>query len=196
MSPDVETRPVGPDDVAVLARLFESQRSTRHCWCMSFCTTRRQFAIGWLTGGNRRRFEGMAADSPNPMGILASLAGEPVGWCACGPRTRYALTTDPQSTVMRNRDRAEDETVWLLPCLFVREEHRAQGITYALIRAAVELARSSGAIAIEGWPLAGSDASPADGFLGRERVFDSLGFHLVDRPSPGRVLMRRELRAD
>jgi GNAT superfamily N-acetyltransferase len=160
---------------------------------MSFCTTRSQFAIGWLTGGNRRRFEGMAAATPIPMGILASVGDSPVGWCACGPRSRYVSTSGPQATMMRNRAHDEDETVWLLPCLFVADGHRAQGISYALIRAAVALARSSGAVAIEGWPLAGSDRSPADGFLGRERVFDSLGFVSVDRPTPGRVIMRRDL---
>jgi GNAT superfamily N-acetyltransferase len=163
---------------------------------MAFCTTRSQFAIGWLTGGNQRRFENLATMSPNPMGILASMAGESVGWCACGPRSRYALSTGPQSTIMRNRVRVEDETVWLLPCLFVREGYRGQGITYALISAAVELARTAGAIAIEGWPLAGSGSDAAERFLGREPMFDRLGFAPVDRPVPGRVIMRRELIAD
>jgi GNAT superfamily N-acetyltransferase len=186
----VETRPVGPDDVVELASLFESQRNTRHCWCMAFCTTRSQFAIGWLTGGNRRRFEGMAAKGPDPMGILASVAGEPVGWCACGPRSRYVSTSDARSAVMRSRDPVEDDSIWLLPCLFVRDGHRAQGVSYALVRAAVELARSSGAVAIEGWPQAVSGSSPADGFLGRERLFESQGFVAFDRPIPGRVIMR------
>jgi GNAT superfamily N-acetyltransferase len=196
VSVDVETRPVGPDDLAELARLFESQRNTRHCWCMAFCTTRSQFALGWLNGGNQRRFEAMAAASPTPLGILASLAGEPVGWCACGPRSRYALATGPQSTIVRNRVRGEDESVWLLPCLFVRGGHRGHGVTYALVRGAVELARAAGAVAIEAWPVAGSDRTSADGFLGREQMFDQLGFSTVDRPNPGRVIMRRELIGD
>ena len=38
--------------------------------------------------------------------------------------------------------------VWLLPCLFVRVGHRARGITYALVQAAVDLARDQGASAI------------------------------------------------
>jgi len=88
------------------------------------------------------------------MGILASQAAEPVGWCACGPRSRYVEATNPRNKIMQNRARDEDEIVWLLPCLFVRADRRGQGVTHALIRAAVELARSEGASAIEAWPLA------------------------------------------
>jgi GNAT superfamily N-acetyltransferase len=163
---------------------------------MAFCLTRSQFAVGWLNGGNRRRFEEMATLSSTPMGILASVAGEPVGWCACGPRSRYAVAISGRSKIIASRARAEDESVWLLPCLFVRVGCRGQGISHTLVRAAVELARSEGASAIEGWPLAGSEQRPADAFLGREQVFEDLGFTCVERPSPERVIMRLELSAD
>jgi len=160
---------------------------------MAFCTSRRQFAVGWLTGGNRRQFTAMATGAGPPMGILASMSGEPVGWCACGPRSRYAAAAAGRSNVLQGLERADDEAVWLLPCLFVRSESRGQGVTVALIRAAVDLARRQGALAIEGWPTAGSDRRPADGFLGRESVFAALGFGLVGRPSPRRAIMRLEL---
>ena len=192
VGPDIDTRAVGSGDLADLARLFESERSTRHCWCMAFCVTRSQFAAGWFGGGNRHRFEAMAAVSERPMGILAFVAGEPVGWCACGPRSRYA--PGGRGKIGGRRARAEDESVWLLPCLFVRAGHRGQGITYALVRAAVDLARREGASAIEGWPLARSDRQSADAFLGREKVFDELGFRCVERPSPQRAIMRLDLR--
>ena len=194
MGADIDTRPVGPEDLPDLARLFESQRTTRRCWCMAFCVTRSQFAAGWLNGGNQRRFGAMAAASSTPMGILASLAAEPVGWCACGPRSRYVAATTARSKIMQDRARDEDEIVWLLPCLFVRAERRGQGVIHALMRAAVELARREGAAAIEGWPLAGSERRSGDAFLGREQVFEELGFSCVDRPSPERVIMRLELR--
>jgi len=161
---------------------------------MAFCVTRGQFAAGWFGGGNRHRFEAMARANATPMGILASVAREPVGWCACGPRSRYAGATSGRSQIMRSRARDEDASVWLLPCLFVRVGYRGQGVTYALVRAAVELARREGAVAIEGWPLAGSDRQSADAFLGRETVFEDLGFSCVERPNPQRVIMRLELR--
>ncbi len=193
MGPEFGTRPVGPEDLPDLARLFESQRTTRRCWCMAFCVTRSQFAAGWLNGGNQRRFGAMAATSSVPLGILVSQADEPVGWCACGPRSRYIAATNPRSKIMRNRVRDEDEIVWLLPCLFVRAGRRGQGITHALVRAAVELARREGASAIESWPLARSERRSSDAFVGREQVFADLGFSCVERPSPERVIMRLEL---
>ena len=93
---------------------------------------------------------------------------------------------------MGNRVPVEDQKGWLLPCLFVRAGHRGQGVTHALVRAAVELARREGASAIEGWPLAESEQRSADAFLGRQQVFADLGFRCVERPSPDRVIMRLE----
>jgi hypothetical protein len=81
----VDTRPVGPDDITDLAQLFETARTTAHCWCMAFCVTRGQFAAGWAIGGNRGGSQNLVTTSLVPMGILARWAGEPVGWCACGP---------------------------------------------------------------------------------------------------------------
>jgi len=137
----------------------------------------------------------MASAGSTPMGILAFSAGEPAGWCACGPRSRYAAATSPRSPIMRNRAPSEDGSVWLLPCLLVRAGDRGRGITHALVRAAVELAGREGASAIEGWPLAATQQRSADAFLGREQVFADLGFRCVDRPSPERAIMRLELSA-
>lgn len=188
MGSDVETRPVGPDALSDLAALFGAERSTRHCWCMAFCATRTQFATGWFRGGNQDRFAAMTTTEATPMGVLASVAGEPVGWAACGPRSRYV--TSPRSELIRRRERAEDEAVWFVPCLFVAADQRGHGVTYALVRAAVDLARDQGAAAVEAWPRTGSDRSAAEDFLGREKVFADLGFHPVDRPSADRVIMR------
>lgn len=191
MGTDVETRPVGPADLTDLAPLFGADRSTRHCWCMAFCSTRTQFATGWFRGGNQQRFAAITTAEVTPMGVLASIAREPVGWAACGPQSRYA--SSPRSELIRRRARAENETVWLVPCLFVGAGHRGRGVTYALVRAAAELARQEGAVAVEGWPRAGSASDAATGFLGREKVFADAGFRPADRPSSDRVIMRLDL---
>lgn len=134
----------------------------------------------------------MTSVSSTPMGILATRAGQPVGWCACGPRSRYTVATSPSNKIMRSRAPVEDEVVWLLPCIFVQVGYRGQGVTHALVRAAVELARREGACAIEGWPLARAESRSADAFLGREQAFEALGFTVVEWPSPERVIMRLE----
>jgi hypothetical protein len=141
---------------------------------MAFCVTRSQFAAGWFGSGNRHRFEVMAAGSARPMGILAFVAGEPVG-CVVGhaPKTKASGSCLASSS---------------------GQGGRGQRITYALVRAAVELARREGASAIEGWSLARSDRQSAAAFLGREKVFGELGLRSVERPSPQRVIMRLDLR--
>ena len=194
MSGAIEVRPFGADDVDHLAVLFAGDRSTRHCWCTAFCTTGRQFAAGWFGGGNRRRFTELAAASRSPMGVLALLDDVPVGWGACGPRSRYNAAIDGRSRLLRARPREDDDRVWLIACLFVAADHRRRGLTSSLIAAAVAVARREGALAVEAWPVSSSTPPAADLFLGREQVFAAQGFQCVDRPSAQRSIMRLDLR--
>ena len=192
VTPSPDVRSVGLDEVGALERLFASERTTRHCWCMSFCTSRAQFAAGWFGGGNRRRFETMASGN-TPMGVMAVVGGAPVGWGACGPRSRYLGADPSRHPVLAGRPRAEDDTVWLLPCLFVHAQHRGQGVSHLLVDAAVALARRQGAVAIEAWPLSSSEARSADAFVGREQLFTEFGFRCVERPVSARAIMRLDL---
>ncbi len=159
---------------------------------MSPCSSAGRFAIGWLTGGNRDRFAALAR-SGHPMGVLASIAREPVGWGACGPRSRYRAS--PAGRILSGRDRAEDDRVWLVACVFVAEAWRGRGIGEAVVDASVDLAAGAGAIAIEAWPSTSNDPTSSAAFQGREQVFAQAGFRPIDWPAPGRVLMRLDLRS-
>jgi GNAT superfamily N-acetyltransferase len=160
---------------------------------MAFCTTRVGFALGWLTGGNRRRFESVARSDTSPMGVLAYAVGQPVGWCACGPRRRYIGASGDRGRLVVDPSPDQDEVVWFVACLFVRKDWRGRGVTHELVRAAVDLAASSGAVAIEAWPQATSTRRVSENFLGRQEMFEQLGFHLVSSLAPGRCIVRREL---
>ncbi len=189
----LRVRPVGPDELPDLAALFETSRNTRRCWCTAFCTTGSRFAAGWVTGRNRRRFDALTRGSSVPMGVLASGPVGPVGWCACGPRSRYTAALAGRSRLLRALDRDEDERTWLVACLFVRADQRGRGLPVTLVRSAVELARGHGACAVEGWPVTGASAGPADAHLGRETLFTELGFRCVSRPVPSRAVVRLDL---
>lgn len=165
VDPEVRTRPVGRGQIPELATLFDAARNTRRCWCMAPCVGGLAFRVGWVTGSNQRRFTEMADGSPLPMGVLASVSTEPVGWCATGPQSRYlgvAGTTD--------------DAVWLVPCFVVHPDHRSRGVSHALLRAAVEVATHHGATAIEGRPAPGPEPRAGDAFRGRESLFAELGF--------------------
>ena len=194
MNDEISVRPVEADNVADVAGLFGSDRSTRHCWCTAFCTSSLQFAAGWFGGGNRRRFAELAAASRYPMGVLALADDAPIGWCAVGPRSRYTVAINGRSQLLRTRPREDDDQVWMIVCLFVNAAHRGRGITHALVTGAVALARREGAVAVESWPVSSSDPSAGDLFVGREKLFQSQGFECVDRPTPHRCIMRLDLR--
>ncbi|GAA3631820.1 hypothetical protein [Microlunatus ginsengisoli] len=195
---ELEILPVGPDHLNLLGQLFEVFRSTRHCWCTAFCSTSWQFAAGWYGGGNRRRFESLAVTQDQPMGVVAVHAGQPVGWCACGPRIRYVAALSGRSRLIVDRPRDEDEDTWLIPCTIVPPVARSAGhhmSAYAvlpMLRGAVELARDAGAAAIEAWPLAKGVRRPSDAHVGREGLFERVGFRRVQQPTHDRVIMRLE----
>jgi hypothetical protein len=195
---EVEIRSVGAEQLGLVRQLFETERATRHCWCMAFCSTNLQFAMGWYGGGNRRRFEELAVTGHLPMGIVASVDSQPVGWCACGPRLRYLAAIGGRSELLAQLSRNEDADVWLIACIFVARDRRSAGLVLPLLRGAIDLARRNGASAVEGWPLA-AGARQADArqagvlHVGREGVFARLGFRCVQRPSSQRVLMRLDL---
>jgi GNAT superfamily N-acetyltransferase len=172
--------------------LFASNGTTRGCFCMWFLSTGSEMDAGWR-GGNRDRFLERVAASPTPFGVLAYDGGTPVGWCAAGPRSRYARAL--RSPVLKPvRDPAEDDSVWLVPCFFTRVGHRRHGVSGQLLAAAIEMARAHGATAVEGFPLAGDGPyDRTDLYLGTEPLFAAHGFRVVARPSPRRAVMRRDL---
>jgi GNAT superfamily N-acetyltransferase len=189
----METRTVvGGDGLDDLGELFGSSNITRGCHCMWFLLTSKEAEAGWR-GGNRERFGRLAAEETRPMGVLAYDEGRPVGWCAAGPRSRYARAL--RSPILAAHDPAEDDDVWLVPCFFVRVGARRAGTTGLLLAAAVEQAERHGATAVEGFPLAGTGPHRDDRYLGTEPLFAACGFRAVARPSGRRVVMRRDLGA-
>src|SRR4030042_6556452 len=88
---------------------------------------------------NRRNIKALV-DSGNIPGILAYVDDEPVGWCSIAPRQEFA--TLARSRILKPVD---DLPVWSVVCFFVARNHRRQGLTVALLKAAVAYARSRGA---------------------------------------------------
>ncbi|MHB8325094.1 MAG: GNAT family N-acetyltransferase [Candidatus Dormibacteria bacterium] len=172
------------DDFAALCRSMGPNRS---CWCMWWRHDR-----GERRGSAKERARALVAATARPIGLLAYLEDEPVGWAAVAPREEYPRLN-------RNRDTAPVDGrpgVWVVPCFFVVEEHRSRGVTRALLDAAVDLATAASATAIEGVPRgpATRQRTPAASYTGGTSLFAAAGFLEVARRSPkGRVVMRREL---
>ena len=189
----MEIHPVTAARLGDLADLFQTGPATRGCWCMWFINPAKEVQAGWSDGGNRKAFEVLARTADPPLGLLAYEGDVPVAWLATGPRSRYPRAIGPRATIMKGRDPAEDDDVWLLPCFFVRVGYRRAGVTAALIAAAVERAKEHGATAIEGFPIADAYPKSQDDYVGKQRRFAECGFECIAEPSPRRVVMRLDL---
>jgi GNAT superfamily N-acetyltransferase len=140
---------------------------------------------------NKRAFQALVESGEVP-GVLAYRGREPVGWCAVAPRESYPALG--RSKILAPVD---ETPVWSVTCFFVKRGFRKHGVSRALLEAAVRLARSRGARAVEGYPVEPVEERAPDAFVwtGLAAAFRKAGFREVERRSPTRPIMRRRLRA-
>ena len=119
-----------------------------------------------------------------PVGILAYHQGEPVAWCSVAPRESYAALER-----YRALPRIDDaDAVWAVTCLFVDRRFRRQGLTCALLKAAVDYAHSHNAAIVEGYPV--PPDSPSYTYMGAPETFRRAGFIDVTPAGQARRVMR------
>lgn len=150
---------------------------------------RKEFSAG-QGESNRLAQKAIVAAGRTP-GLLAYVDGVAVGWCAVEPRQAYPV-------LARSRILAPlDETpVWSVPCFFVAKGYRRQGLTVALLRAAVEYVKSQGGRVVEGYPVDTKEkkAPPVFIYTGTASAFRQAGFVEETRRSETRPIMRYYLK--
>jgi GNAT superfamily N-acetyltransferase len=185
---EVEIRTFVPSMADDLGKLFASDPSASGCWCMWFITSVKEYHSAGAAG-NRQKFEALALESKEPLGLVAYLEGQPIAWCAVGPKERFARAV--RTPTLKVASAGPAEIAWFVPCFFVRSDQRRTGVTGALLRCAVDLAIERGAELIEGFPFSGHRPNAGgDRQVGTEEVFASAGFAPVRRPSKCRVIMQ------
>lgn len=188
----ITTQAVTPALLDDLGALFCTDDSAENCWCMWHIIAVKLFHAGGAEQ-NRARLAQLALSESTPVGLLAYLDGQPQGWCAVGPRERFARAI--KTPTYRHRGAEPFADVWLVPCFFVRRDARGLGLTTHLLNAAVRLAHANGADAIDGFPFAGrARRASGDVQVGFESTFADCGFEAIRRPSGNRVIMRHVLR--
>ncbi|MDR7418274.1 MAG: GNAT family N-acetyltransferase [Armatimonadota bacterium] len=181
----LQIHPATPTRWKDLETLFGPRGACAGCWCMWWRLPRAQFR-NRRGPGTKRALKRLVSAGAVP-GLLAYVNGEPAGWCAIAPRADYPALA--RSRVLAPVDASP---VWSVTCFFVGRKFRRQGLTVALLRAAVEFAQRKGASIVEGYPVApaGGETADAFAFTGLETAFKKAGFAEVARRSPTRPIMR------
>jgi ribosomal protein S18 acetylase RimI-like enzyme len=89
----------------------------------------------------------------------------------------------------------DEKPVWSIVCFYVDPRARGQSVSDALLRAAIDHARSRGATLLEAYPVDKAQRSHPD-FLwfGAKSMYDRAGFKEVARRKEDRPVVRRGLR--
>jgi molybdopterin converting factor subunit 1 len=179
--------PVTPERWADLERLFGPRGACAGCWCMWCRVSSAEFKAG-KGDGNKRRMRKRVKDGPPP-GLIGYLGGEPVAWCALGPRSDFGRLAGS-----RKLAKVDEQPVWSVPCFFVARGYRRAGLTQQMLEAAAKYARARGATILEGYPIEPHGTS-ADAFAwwGLIGAFEKAGFREVMRRSPTHPIVRRSL---
>ncbi len=177
----LEFRPVTPERLPDLARFSESHGKFRYCSCMRWRLRSAEF--GRSTAQSRAAALDRLVRMGTPVGVLAYLEDEPVGWCSVAPRETCAALER-----YRALPRIDDLPVWSVVCFFVDSRIRRNNATLGLLGAAVEHACSQGADIIEGYPV-----EPGAGlytYMGSPGIFRRAGFQDVTPHGQSRQVMR------
>jgi GNAT superfamily N-acetyltransferase len=183
----LDIRPVTPDRTADLLVLFGANGAYSNCWCTWWILTGRDFDA--TPKEERRRIILDLVEAGMEPGLLAYQDGIPVGWCAVGPRSRFARLTSPRARTFRQID---NQPSWVVNCFYVAKDHRGGGIATALLGEAVAFAARRGASLLEGYPLEDGLSGSSSLFVGTVSMFRHAGFEEASRVER-RPLMRLRL---
>ncbi|MGD9996458.1 MAG: N-acetyltransferase family protein [Ilumatobacteraceae bacterium] len=195
-SPEVRVVPANEASWDDLQAVFGTRGDPARCQCQWFkvpSSEWRSTPVDERAHRLRAQTDCGHPESDTTTGLVAYVDGEPAGWCAVEPRTEYPrLLHSRIPWAGRDEDRS-DENVWAVTCFVTRTGFRRRGVSRALTRAAVELARRRGARAIEGYPMITRPEQQitwGELFVGSRSAFVDAGFTEVSHPTARRVVMR------
>jgi GNAT superfamily N-acetyltransferase len=182
----ITVRPLTPERWAAFDDLFGKTGACNGCWCMY-----------WRIGSayaqrprekNKADFRAIVKQGPPP-GLVAFDGDLAVGWCQLTPRDAL-----PRLDKARLVKRVDDIPVWSISCFYVRKGYRKQGVTTALIEAAVKAAKRAKAPALEAYPMDTNETKSSSSiYTGKASTFARAGFKVIARHAAHRPIMRIEL---
>lgn len=185
--PALDFQPVTPQRWPDLEKLF-GQGGHGGCWCMWWRLKGSEF--NGQTSEQRKQGLRAIVESGEVPGLLAYAHGEPIAWCAVGPRERYGrLERSPKLK------RVDDRPVWSIVCFLVAKPYRGRGLMGHFLGAVADHAKGQGAEIVEGYPVElERQPSGYSGYSGIASSFRKAGFVEVLRRSESRPIMRCSLK--
>jgi GNAT superfamily N-acetyltransferase len=160
--------------------------------------------LGWIwrdsTQGQRTDLLRTQTACGNPAanctsGLVAYVNEEPAGWVAVEPRTMYPKLRTSLVPWRGRDENKDDDDVWAVTCFLVRKGYRGRGLTYALAKATIDIARQAGARALEAYAMItqpGKEITWGELHVGARQIFEEAGFTQVSHPTTRRVVMQVE----
>jgi hypothetical protein len=159
-----------------------------NCWCMYFRLPYKDFQAN-KPDGNKKLMKQLV-NKGMPLGLIASINNEPVGWIALAPREDYMRMENSRSF-----KRIDDKPVWSITCFFIKKAFRHVGLSSELIKGAVDLAKKKKIKTLEAYPAIPYAEKVPHPFLwvGVLSSFIKNGFSIVQQNSKSRAMVRIEL---
>jgi GNAT superfamily N-acetyltransferase len=162
--------------------LFSAPGGPNYCWCMVWRRTPEELHEH-PKGRTRKPLIKSRIDAGQTIGLIGYLADEPVAWVSIAPRDTYRELGGPPAM--------PGEEVWSLACFYLKRALRSRGYGDAMLRAAIDYARTRGATTLEAYPV--DPDSHSYRFMGFVPAFERLGFTPVGMAGSRRHVMRLAL---
>ncbi len=177
--------PVTKDRWSDFETLFGERGACGGCWCMFWRLARKEFE-NQKGEGNRKAMQAIVQSGKIP-GILALSQGRPVAWCSVAPRDDFPALA--RSRILKPVDNLP---VWSISCFFVEKKYRRKGLSFQMIKAAVDYVKKNGGSVVEAYPVEPKKDKMADAFAwtGLASAFIKAGFKECARRSETRPIMR------
>jgi GNAT superfamily N-acetyltransferase len=173
--------PATPRTADDLERFSGAHGKFRYCSCQRWRLPSAQYRDAGRDG--RAAALDAAVRTGQPVGVLAYLGDDVVGWCSVAPRRSY-------HAVLASRviPAIPGDDIWSVVCFFLAPPFRRRGLAPLLLEAACAYAAESGAAALEAYPWPGGSSYR---FMGTRGMYLAAGFQDVPVPSGRRPVMRR-----
>jgi len=186
--------PLTLDHWPAFERLFGKNGACMGCWCMYWRLPRKEYDAA--RGASAKRLFKARVRAGPPPGVIAFEEGEAVGWLQVGPRRDTPQWNTPKRlSAPLKTEHAEDDGVWGATCFFVKAGHRRRGISDALLKGGIALAKAHGARVLEACPMDPEGRMDTVSlYVGHVSVFRRAQFKEIARRKENRPLMRLTLK--